>query len=113
MAEAAHWARFDQLIARNIPELLLTIGNRMHLHDVLKFTTVRWPTRGEVGPMQLGDLHAMLRATVIDWAAPIQIIVPAQAPVGAALNNWWQMHDKAICDRYEDILKKDQDEYHA
>ena len=71
MAEAAHFGRFDQLIARHIPDLLLTIGNRMHLHDVLKFTSVRWPTRGEVGPMQLGDLQAMLRATVIDWAAPV------------------------------------------
>ena len=66
MAEAAHFGRFDQLIARHISDLLLTIGNRMQLHDVLKFTSVRWPTRGEVGPMQLGDLQVMLRATVID-----------------------------------------------
>jgi hypothetical protein len=113
MAEAAHFGRFDQLIARHIPDLLLTIGNRMHLHDVLKFTSVRWPTRGEVGPMQLGDLQVMLRATVIDWALPVPIIVPAAAPVDGALNNWWQVHGKAICDRYEDVLKKDQDEYHA
>jgi hypothetical protein len=82
MAEAAHLARLDQLIARNIPDLLLTIGNRMHLHDVLKFISVHWPTRGEVGPMQLGDLQVMLRVTVIDWAAPVQIIVPGVAPVG-------------------------------
>ena len=113
MAEAAHFGRFDQLIARHIPDLLLTIGNRMHLTDVLKFTSVRWPTRGEVGPMQLGDLQVMLRATVIDWAVPVPIIVPAAAPVDGALSNWWQVHGKAICDRYEDVPKKDQDEYHA
>ena len=90
MAMAAHVVVFDQLIARNIPDLLLTIGHRMHLHEVLKFTTVRWPARGDVGAMQLGDLRDMLRETAIDWAAPVPIIIPGAAPAGAALANWWQ-----------------------
>jgi hypothetical protein len=111
MAMAAHVVRFNQLIALNIPDLLLTIGNRMHLHDVLKFTTVRWPSRGDVGPMQLGDLRDMLRETAINWVAPANIIIPNAAPADAALANWWQTQGKTMCDRFEEVLKKDQDEY--
>ena len=68
MAAAAHLAPINRLLDLNIPDFLLTVGNRMFLHDVLKFTTVRWPTRGDVGPMQLGDLQVLLQETVIDWS---------------------------------------------
>ena len=68
MAAAAHLVAINRLLNLNIPDFLLTVGNRMFLHDVLKFTTVRWPTRGDAGPMQLGDLQVLLQETVIDWS---------------------------------------------
>jgi hypothetical protein len=63
MAEAAHLVAINRILALNIPDFLLTVGNRMFLHDVLKFTTVRWPTRGDAGPMQLGDLQVLAQST--------------------------------------------------
>ena len=34
------------------------------------------------------------------------------APVDAALANWWRVQGKAMCDRYQVVLRKDADEYH-
>ena len=114
MAVAAHLVAINRLIDLHIPDFLLTVGNRMFLHDVLKFTTVRWPTRGDAGPMWLGDLQVLLQETVIDWVAPVAIVIPAvgHAPVDVALANWWRVQGKAMCDRYQVVLQKDADEYH-